>query len=316
MHATPHGESTVPGTGPGYEIARVGVAGISIDGPHGGIRNISKADEQFLTYNVVNPEALRDNIRQSALEIALLPDLLATLTVSPGACPGASPTAVSFNPKRLAVMGHSMGATIAPLVLAAEPRYGATVMSGAGSSFIENVLFKKSPTPVRPVLEAMLGFSERGLQIERGDPVLSLVQWAGEPADPPPYGRLARLRAAPPHALIVQGIVDTYILPTIASATHLSLGLELGGVALDATSPELSAFPTYASLLDITGGVVRPLPAKGNQDGVTAIVVQHPEDGIEDGHEAFFQQEGPKIQYRHFLETWAAGAAPVVPEPL
>ena len=39
------------------------------------------ADEQFLMFNVQNPLALRDNVRQSALEIALLPQVLARLEV-------------------------------------------------------------------------------------------------------------------------------------------------------------------------------------------------------------------------------------------
>ena len=46
---------------------------------------------------------------------------------------------------------------------------------------------------------------------------------------------------------------------------------------------------------------------------VTAVVVQHPEDGIQDGHEVVFQTEPPKHQYRCFLASFAAGKTPVVP---
>ena len=60
------------------------------------------------------------------------------------------------------------------------------------------------------------------------------------------------------------------------------------------------------------------LPAEGNlpsADGTrtTGVVVQHPEDGIEDGHEVVFQTESPKRQYRSFLEGFARGR-PIVPE--
>jgi hypothetical protein len=41
-------------------------------------------------------------------------------------------------------------------------------------------------------------------------------------------------------------------------------------------------------------------------------VVQHVEDGIEDGHEAAFQTEPPKHQYRCFLKSFAEGV-PRVP---
>ena len=47
---------------------------------------------------------------------------------------------------------------------------------------------------------------------------------------------------------------------------------------------------------------------------VTAIVVQHPEDGIEDGHEVVFQTEAPKNEYRCFLQSYAAGVTPTVPK--
>ena len=36
------------------DFAREGVAGISWDGPHGGPRNVSGGDEQFLVYNFGN----------------------------------------------------------------------------------------------------------------------------------------------------------------------------------------------------------------------------------------------------------------------
>jgi hypothetical protein len=38
------GPAAVAGTGPGQSFARVGFAGISIDGPHTGLRNITHGD--------------------------------------------------------------------------------------------------------------------------------------------------------------------------------------------------------------------------------------------------------------------------------
>ena len=43
------------------------------------------------------------------------------------------------------------------------------------------------------------------------------------------------------------------------------------------------------------------------------MVVQHAEDGVEDGHEAAFQTEPPKQQYRCFLQSFAKGT-PRVPK--
>ena len=52
-------------------FSRAGFVGVSVDGPHGGRRNLSQGDEQFLMFNFVNPQALRDNVRQTAVETAL-----------------------------------------------------------------------------------------------------------------------------------------------------------------------------------------------------------------------------------------------------
>ncbi len=302
VHEVAHGEAE-PGSGPAQELAAIGFMGISIDGPHGGVRNVTKGDEQFLVFNVLNPAALRDNIRQSALELALLPDLLATFQLDSSACSGAAGVSRA-DLGRLALAGHSMGATIAPLVLAVEPRYQAAVLSGAGSSLSANVLYKKSPLEVRPLMEAALGHAARGIRLEPGDPVLGLIQWGGEVSDPPAYGDDVTA-----HVLMVQGIVDTYILPPISNPTVLALGLDLGGQALDAPLVE---YPSVVELLQLVGRAPLALPVSGNRAGRTAVVVHHAEDGIEDGHEVFFQLEAPKAQYRRFLETFAAGGEPPV----
>ena len=54
-----------PGTGPAMHFAHEGIAGAQIDGPHGGLRNITHSDEQFLVFNIQNPTALRDNLFQN-----------------------------------------------------------------------------------------------------------------------------------------------------------------------------------------------------------------------------------------------------------
>ena len=310
------GEADTPGSGPAMQFARAGYAGVSVDGPHGGLRNVSNGDEQFLMFNVSNPTALRDNIRQSALEIALLAHILDGLSIDATGCPDLGTADVSFDTGQLALMGHSMGATIAPLVLAVEPRYRAVILSGAGGSWIENVMFKLSPLEVKPIAEVLLQYTSIGRSIHRHDPVLSLLQWAGEPADPPVYGRHVvhePLEDAPRHVLMLQGIVDTYIMPSIANATTLSLGLDLAGEPLDTDHPELSAFDPIEDLLYLVDGQQVSLPVSGNVNGTTtAVVVQHAEGPVEDGHEIAFQTEPPKHQYQCFLEGLFDGVPTVV----
>jgi hypothetical protein len=308
--ATTDGPPITPGTGPARYFAEVGFAGASIDGPLGGLRNTTHGDEQFLVFNVFNGPALRDNVRESAVELVVFAHVLEGLSFDASDCPGApaSPAKVKFDASRFTIMGHSMGATIAPLAIAFEPSFRAAVLSGAGASWIANVLYKQKPLGVKGAFEDLLGYVGDERELTAADPVLTLFQWAIEPADPLVYAS----RVAPRHVLMEQGIVDHYIMPHIANAMSLSLGLDLAGPSLDGAAPELAGDTPLASVLSFSGRRAIPLPAFGNAaGGATAVVVQHPADGIEDGHEVAFQTEAPKHEYKCFLASFAAGSPSV-----
>jgi hypothetical protein len=316
-----NGGPTTPGTGLAMHFAQVGWAAVEVDGPLGGLRNTTNADEQFTVFNVANPEALRDNVRQSAVELSALAQSIDKLTFDTSACADSAGGAFSVDLRHMALFGHSTGATIAPLALAIEPRFRAAVLSGAGGSWIENIVEKKKPVDVRPVAELLLGYTDAHRTLTRHDPVLTLFQWALEAADPATYARrvISEPDAAAParHVLMIQGIVDHYIMPRIANTTSASLGLDLGGDALDESAPELASTPKAFTVLQLAGHGHVALPARGNHRGadgsqLTAVLTQHPEDGIEDGHEVLFQTEPPKRQVRCFLSTFAGGVPTVV----
>jgi hypothetical protein len=200
-----------------------------------------------------------------------------------------------------------MGAWIAPIAAADEPMFGAMIIDGAGGSWIENIMWKQKPTPVYPVIAAFLHEGD----LKADDPVLGLSQWALEPADPQIY--TAKFAARGGHVLMVQGIVDDYILPNIANATSLSLGLDLAGPELDTESdPRLVSQRPLGPLLPLVGRGAIALPASANHGASTAVVVQHLEDGIEDGHEVMFQTDAPKHQYQCFLASWIVKGTPMV----
>lgn len=317
VHATAGGPA-VPGSGPAQEFARVGYAGVQVDGPLGGLRNTTHGDEQFLVFNVFNVASLRDTVRESALELVVLSHILDELEIDTSECPGA-PTRMKFDPVDRALMGHSTGATIAPLALAIDPHFRAAVFSGEGGSYIENVLYKRKPIEILPAAILFLRYGDRTLT--ENDPALNLVQWAVESSDPPVYAdsiiRHPAYRGSPAHVLMLQGIVDNYILPNIANASSLSLGLDLVGPALDdPNQPGLADQTPILSVLPLSGRKQISYPAKCNlkvgDDCVTAVLAQHPGDGIEDGHETVFQTEPPKAQYRAFLTSLLDGV-PTVP---
>jgi hypothetical protein len=241
---------SAPGTGIARELARAGYVGLSVDGPLGGARNLADWDEQTALFNLANPIALRDNVRQSALELVLFVRTLEALAFDASGCDGA-PSVVRLD-ARPVLIGHSTGATIAPLAVAVEPRIRALVMSGAGASWIRQIVHKESPLPIRPFADALVGYWPHRQLVEH-DPMLSMIQWAGEPADPLVYGRAIRDRPV----LVFQGVVDTYIPPPIANPVAMSLGLDLGGDALDDVLPARGVLDD----IPLVGGEPRMLPA-------------------------------------------------------
>ncbi len=305
VHTVAHGEPTAPGEGPALTFARAGYAGLSVDLPHGGLRNPTGGDAQLLMFNLGNPTAMLDNFREADAEVALHAHLLDGVTIDTSSCDGA-PASSTFATDHVALFGHSMGATIAPTAAAVEPRYDALILSGAGGSWLANVIYKQSPLNVRPVAEATIGYAALGRPLTESDPALSLVQWAGEATDPAVHGALLRDR----DVVMFQGIVDTYILPPIANPLSLSMGLDLAGPEL--TDPRLATYRTFSELAPLVGSTTTAYPASGNQDHHTRVLVQVREDGIEDGHEAVFQLQEPKDAYRCFLADRRASVVPRV----
>src|SRR6185312_5182141 len=150
---------------------------------------------------------------------------LAALTLDVSDCPGTTGPA-KFDATRMGLMGHSMGATIAPLALYAEPLYRAVVLSGAGGSYIENVMWKQLPLNVLDAVRLLLGYATQRRELKEDDPVLTFFQWAEEPSDAVVYTRSIIREPpagmAPRDVLMEQGIVDHYIMPPIANAMSLS----------------------------------------------------------------------------------------------
>jgi hypothetical protein len=322
QHAVAGGPAIEPGEGPARYLARAGFAGLQVDGPLGGRRNVTMGDEQFLLFNVSNIAAMRDNVRENALELDVIAHVATKLHLDASDCPpavgtGAGPADVTFDAAHFGLMGHSNGAWISPLAAAHEPLFGALLLSGAGGSWIENILYKKKPLAPYGVIASLL----RVFELRADEPIMTLAQWALEPADPQVYGA-SIVRAAPlgnpRHVLISQGMVDNYILPRIANSTNLSVGLDLAGPELDtANDPRLANQLALGPLLPLIGRRAIGLPATANVSiaghNATAVVVQRPEDGLEDGHEAMFQTDAPKHAYQCFLASWLATGTPNVP---
>jgi pimeloyl-ACP methyl ester carboxylesterase len=346
------------GAGPGLEFARAGFVGVTVDGPQTGSRlvpgsptfgklvgecNIAAwTGEDWAMFNVCNPRAIADNIRESAFETSLVPDLLlrGPLLVEdrdPCRLRGAR-----LDPKHLALMGHSMGATIAPLALALEPRFRAVVLSGANGSYIENVVAKELPKPaLATTLEDQLNLRSCTTEF---DLLPNLFQWAEEQSDPAVYEPLVFGPAAkaPPDVLMIQGIGDHYVPSPIANVSSLSLNVDLVGPSYDGadlrkcvTTIPGADVPLYTcedgtrryplspvgALLSLIGRKQIPSPPSGgvtrNRLHATGAVVQYRRDRVcrDDGHEVAYDIAQARWQYRCFLESFARGSARVLSPP-
>ncbi|HEX5058779.1 MAG TPA: hypothetical protein VFV99_05425 [Kofleriaceae bacterium] len=290
------GPPIVVGEGPARYLARAGFAAIQVDGPLGGLRNPTSGDEQFLTLNLENLGALRDNLREAAVELDVIAHVATTLHVSGTSCPGAASDA-TFDAAHFAIMGHGMGAWIAQLAAAYEPLFGAQILSGAGASWIATLLNQQKPLALRPLVASLL----REQTIDSADPILTIVQWALEPADPQVYASSAR------PVLQIEGVVDSFAPPRMANASSLALRLDLAGSSLDdAADPRLVGQLPLVPLLALVGRSQVALPATGS------VIAQFAEDGVEDGHEVLYQVDSPKHGYRCFLASWLTGT-PTLP---
>jgi hypothetical protein len=314
------GEAVTPGTGPALYFANEGFAGLQVDGPLGGLRNPTNLNEDFAIFNVANLPQMRDTVRESGAELVLFAHIAAALTLDASDCAGFSGGPVKFDMTHAGFMGHSMGSTISPLAFAFEPTYKSLILSGAGASWMANILYKELPLDVLPLVDLLLEYP-KDKPLTMFDPMMSMIQWALEPSDPLIFTDAILhqpMNGGPPRSVLMeQGIIDHYILPPIANGTSLSLGLDLAGTELDDTVSGLKQYTPLGVLLPLSGRKKIGLPAQGNWPAatgtnVTAIVIQHLSDGIEDGHEIVFQEDPPKHEYECLLKTSLTGV-PAIP---
>ncbi|MCA9772519.1 MAG: hypothetical protein KC466_08920 [Myxococcales bacterium] len=307
------------GQGPAKFYAARGIAALDTDPVLHGPRSPSGDPDGTLFFNPLNPIALRDTIRQSAVELTVLASLAENLAVDPALCPGVDASAaadgmVHYDPERILFMGQSTGSTVGPVGMAADRRMRAGVFSGASGNWILQVVLKQSPFPLNPAISLVLGVWPSLL--DEFEPVLTLIQTLWDPADPTNYARwlyredaLSALDAGAPgaHVFKIQGILDTYSTPPQGAAFAAAMGMDLVEPVV-----EPSQIPTIA----LAGrGVIAPPASLNNAEGpapVTAAYVQYAAEPGHDGHYVSFDQDAPKYQYGCFFETFAATGAPVI----
>jgi hypothetical protein len=293
------------------ELASVGVACVSLPQPMHGRRwagSTNLAVLELASFNFSNPRAGVTTFRQAALDNVLLVQWLVAGGVLPLAATEVG-VDVTFDALRLAFMGHSQGALVAPLVLGVEPRLRGGLVSAGGGVLIETILYRKSldasaSTQIRDVVAKLLQIDAADL--DERHPMLVLVQNASDLTDPINYARLVNGPGNRKHLMQVQGGQDPYT--PLSTALNLAVALRLPTLAY----PNVTASSDHpgAALLDL--GTVS-LPVSGNVavaggDPITGALLVFPASD----HFPVFHQNLAKNLYKGFFASLAVDEPPVI----
>lgn len=312
----PDSNRTTPNRGPGWVLARRGIASAGAALPV----NPERVPEAlgWGIYNFANPRALRDNFRQGAVEQGIFLRTLLSRRLDPSLCPDADASAapdgrIGFRAERVANMGQSLGAIEVGLWTPVEPLVQATIPSGAGGLY--TLMLDTTTIIPGELILRLLTSVNAGARIDALHPVALFVEMAFEPVDPVALAsRVVRRplpEIGPKHVYLPTGYLDGFFHPGSIQSLAGPLGVELTGDRI------------HESLWDLagrTGRTAGPYPVSENvraADGThrTAVAVQWAEDGILDGHHVSYQLEGPKHQYGCFLRTFFDGR-PLIPAPV
>ncbi|MEM6960662.1 MAG: hypothetical protein AAF550_02830, partial [Myxococcota bacterium] len=198
------------------DLAEQGIAVIGFDQIHHGERNPTGAPEDLAAFNVVNPEAFRDNFRQSVVDLVQQVRLCQRLTL-PMSLLGRN---AALRTDRIAVFGHSQGGISQSIFVAIDDVTLGGVLSGAGAVLSVALVEKEEPVDVPTLLRSIVRIGPEadpeGDPLRLEHPVLSLVQTFAESADPVNYAASA---VPSGHSLLqTEGVADAYTPPSSIEA--------------------------------------------------------------------------------------------------
>lgn len=297
------------GLGPALQLADVGVAALSIEAPLVGPRHPAGSFEGLDFFNVSNPVAFRDNVRQAAVDFTSLLRMTEGLSVPAELCPDAGPDPVRLDASKRFFWGHSTGATVGSVVLGSEPSLRAGMLSGVGGSWLYNLVLKNEPVEFASLVRLLLGFQGDD-RVDLFDAPLHLAQTFWEPIEPMNWARRWTVAPRPGHAprdvLVVEGVIDGYFPPPAVNALAIAAGA-------DALSPLVD--DSMLAALRLSGRSALPSPITANVGGATLAVVQHRQPMGISGHYVPFELAGARHQYRCFFDAAVRGGRGVVAAP-
>ncbi len=288
-------------------LAEQGYATMGIDQIHHAARNPTDQSPEVLFINLFNPDAVRFNTLESAIDIVQQARAAARMEVPSFVPIEGGP--VRFDPERFYFFGHSQGGLVGPLFLGTDDSVRGGVISAGGALIGYAILEKIEPVSIPLIVTTLLrlpggsdAFAIEGFDFDH--PVITLLQGWIEPSDPANYGRFAldapREGFAPKHILSTEGLRDAYVSPGSIEALAISMRVPL-------MAPVSRPVPAYELLGIPVMGTSVSLNAGGGL--ATAGLLQFPDDG----HFAVFNNDAAMAQISGFFASLHEGETPTIP---
>ncbi len=286
----------------------VGAATLAIDMPqHGERRGESDLSPDMLFFNFANPRAARDNVLQGAADLMSLVRWARGYSLDAGASP--TGTEIRFDASRIAVFGHSQGATHLSLMLPYEPDILAAVLSGHGGHLTRTLLTKTEPIDIATALPFALMDADKNGNLDGGSyhPMLAILQTFFDRVDPLNFAH--RLQTDPAsdapeghHVFMTYGLGDSFSTEETQQAYAHAAGLTAVRPLL---TTELNLNEADPPLSDnvVLDGAFRTIGLRTYQPG----------EG-QDGHFVALETQEARMDVERFLLGALAGARPEIGE--
>lgn len=276
---------------------------------------------EILFFNFSNPEAMRTNIRQSAVDEVVRARLIRESGIDVPASVSATGTGIRIARSPVVFFGHSQGGLNGPLFLAIDDGARGGVLSGSGSMTTITLTDKTEPSPSIAALtkSLLLALSPSEYdELNRLHPGLSLIQTIGDVVDPIHYVPMMVLRPRPGYApksiYQTEGVNadfsgDNYTPPYAIEVQAIATGLPWMNPTIH-TIDEAK----YAGLSAVT---IPPEGLSGNLAGGAAsgVLAQWPAKEASDGHFVVFEIDAARDQAAQFCRNLFDDPAGRVPPP-
>jgi hypothetical protein len=215
--------------------------------------------------------ALRDQLRQSVVDLSTLVDVVSSPGLDLGPLLAAVPGA-RLDAGRMAFVGDSLGAIMGSMVASIEPRLGAYVLNVGGGGILTEVA-SNAPAMATLLGAGSLAFGLQRDRLDAGHPFVQLLQTVLDPADPLVHAhRLVRHPATvagtlnpKKNVILVEAIGDELVANEGGEALARVIGMPLATPSVGS-----NAGLTFAEAKPGADGAIRGVP----EAGVTAVLVQ------------------------------------------